>query len=486
MVLPFIIAAQMTSTSAQFNPKSSLRVGSAKVKITPAIGTPLGGNARLENYATGVAQDLFARALWLENGPTAVCVVSLDLLGLWWPDVERLRQAIVSRTAIPPFNLMIACTHTHSGPDTFQSLCWSEEKVSRDTELLRPFWDSLTERAVEVVGAAKNNAQPAVAKWGTAANHDIAHNRRLRMRSGETRMNWETPPPGEVERELGPIDPQISVLTFWNEGADVLGAIVHFACHPAIFAGANTMISGDFCGVAMGKLEGEISTGGSSPAFLFLNGASGNINHIDYRTGQRPAGLDEVNRCGESLFASVHDALASAEVIANPELAVTSAELTFPLREISEETFRRAHDLLAHFDGRDISLADGVPPEINARRILRFEEAKKTGKFPGRFTRLENGKIHMLLQTVRIGDITLSAVPSEIFVEFGLRLRREAGTARALLVGLANGLNGYIPTEAAFVEGGYEPTLGPNFLPPDTGTRIVDTLLQQVAGLQTR
>ena len=460
----------------------ALRVGSAKQVITPPLGTPMGGNARLDNYAKGVLQDLYARALILDDGSTELCILSLDLLGLWQADADPVRQAVAEALDIPVGNVTLCCTHTHSGPDTFQSLCWNDDKLQRDAELLKPFRESLPAKIVEAARAAKANAGVATMQWGTAQNADVANNRRLRMKSGETRMNWELPPVEEVECELGPIDPQVSAIVFRSEKDGVLGGMVHYACHPAILAGANLQMSGDFVGFAMEKLEQDLS----APAMLFLHGAAGNVNHIDYRHPERGRDAGEVHRCADSLVTSVRETLNNGatdkEMQGAPELRlhIENAEMLIPIREISDERISAAKELLASYDGHDLSMPDGVPPELNARRTLKLVEAATRGTYPGRFATMRESKVVLPLQVIEIGDVVLATVPSEIFVEFGLRFKSEARRPLALLIGLANGVTNYIPTPEAFPQGGYEPGLGPSYLPENAGNEIIDALLQLI------
>src|SRR5687767_7796191 len=117
----------------------TLKVGSARKKITPRVGMALGGNARADNYSTGILQELYARALWLESAGTAACMLSLDILGLWEPDAKRVRQAVGRRLGIPETSVMVACTHTHSGPDTLRMLCLTDAKENSDTTQVEPW-----------------------------------------------------------------------------------------------------------------------------------------------------------------------------------------------------------------------------------------------------------------------------------------------------------------------------------------------------------
>lgn len=440
----------------------------------------MGGNARLDNYARGVLQDLYARALFLDDGTSQLCIMSLDLLGVFQREADILREAVAAELAISPENVTIASTHTHSGPDTFQTLCWNDDKLQRDEELLKPFWQSLPAKLQQAARLAKQNAQEAEMIYGIAENQAVANNRRLRMKTGETRMNWELPPADQVDRPLGPVDPKVSLVMFRQPGGAALGGFLHFACHPAILAGANLEMSGDWPGLAMSQLEQELAC----PAMLYLHGASGNVNHIDYRHPERGRDANEVHRCADSIAGTAKQIIASLPQLGNHDthLQIENTELLQPLREITPQQIASAKQILASYDGRDLSMPDGIPPELNARRTLKLDEAKETGSYSGRFGTLRDGKLVLPLQLIRIGDVVIGTVPGEIFVEYGFQFRDKIQarphTNLALLVSLANGVVNYIPTPEAFEQGGYEPGLGPSYMRPNAGNEIVDTLVQ--------
>ena len=62
----------------------------------------------------------------------------------------------------------------------------------------------------------------------------------------------------------------------------------------------------------------------------------------------------------------------------------------------------------------------------------------------------------MKLQVLRIGALTVAAIPCEVFVEIGLALKATKPLAEHFTISLANGYNGYIPTPEHHVLGGYE------------------------------
>ncbi|HEY3230097.1 MAG TPA: hypothetical protein VGJ87_12820, partial [Roseiflexaceae bacterium] len=100
-------------------PNTPFLAGAAARIITPPLGerpvflAGFEGNRR----ATAVHSDLYARALALRLGDQVAILVACDLIGLERGDVEEIRAMLPARD-IDPNGLVVACTHTHSGPDT--------------------------------------------------------------------------------------------------------------------------------------------------------------------------------------------------------------------------------------------------------------------------------------------------------------------------------------------------------------------------------
>ena len=96
-----------------------LQAGAARVVITPPIGVPLSGyfvaEGRTET-ARDVHDDLYARALVLSDGHSAVAIVTTDLIALGDEELSMVRGEVQQKVGIAPEHLILACTHTHSGP----------------------------------------------------------------------------------------------------------------------------------------------------------------------------------------------------------------------------------------------------------------------------------------------------------------------------------------------------------------------------------
>ena len=96
---------------------SALKAGLAKAVITPPVGTQLSGYAGRTDPSTGVFDDLYAKALVMDDGQTRIALVVCDIIGLGREMVAEIREAVTAQTGICADHTMITCTHTHCGPN---------------------------------------------------------------------------------------------------------------------------------------------------------------------------------------------------------------------------------------------------------------------------------------------------------------------------------------------------------------------------------
>jgi len=87
------------------------------------------------------------------------------------------------------------------------------------------------------------------------------------------------------------------------------------------------------------------------------------------------------------------------------------------------------------------------------------------------------------LQAIRIGDFAVCGIPFETFVEIGLDLKKRSPFPLTMVIGLANGRHGYLPTPEQHKLGGYETWLGTNVVQEDTSDILVANLLEMLAQL---
>jgi len=93
--------------------------------------------------------------------------------------------------------------------------------------------------------------------------------------------------------------------------------------------------------------------------------------------------------------------------------------------------------------------------------------------------------VQVTLQAVRIGDFAICAIPFETFVETGLELKQRSPFARTMVISIANGYHGYLPTPEQHALGGYETWLGTCRVQEDASVTIIDQLLKMLEELKT-
>lgn len=155
------------------------KAGAAQRDITPLLGTSLVGFFH-ERKARDVRDPLYAKALVLDDGENRLGFVLCDLIALEKEHISEVRRLVESDCEIPPENLMVACTHTHTGPASVGAL-----GVDRDEGYL----EFLVPRIADVVRMAVNRLKEAEIGWEVGREERISFNRRYWIRDGTVRTN---------------------------------------------------------------------------------------------------------------------------------------------------------------------------------------------------------------------------------------------------------------------------------------------------------
>ena len=231
---------------------SNWKIGVAEKDFTPPPGLPLMGNFRDDYAARGMHDPLCARALVVENAAGfRLGLLILDLCMVNRENVALIRQVIGETAQVAPENVLVAATHTHSGPAPLQHHSLPPTAPEAVTRFLTT--------AAYAVAAAEKQMQPASLAYGRTREERLSNNRRLACKDGQTHMNWEGLDPAFVIKPLGPIDPEVAVLGIQVKGK-TQSALVNFGLHPAVLAGDNWLYSADYPGYlseAMKRLHGE-------------------------------------------------------------------------------------------------------------------------------------------------------------------------------------------------------------------------------------
>ena len=250
-------------------PSSEFRVGVAETDITPKLPYGLAGYYH-ERKSTEIRDPLHAKAMVFEQGSERVALVLCDLCGVAPELTESVRRRAARLSGIPAERIILAATHTHTGPAY-------EGDLRRWLNLGDPsagaYPQPLIEALVLAIVQAAASPSPMRLRAGSGAQETpISFCRRFIMNDGnvQTWANYKNP--GTV-REANPIDPDVSMLLL-SEGGRARAAVVNFALHLDTLGGSKW--SADFphdMGLVLKQELGD----GLLP--IFANGCCGDINH---------------------------------------------------------------------------------------------------------------------------------------------------------------------------------------------------------------
>jgi hypothetical protein len=338
---------------------------------------------------------------------------------------------------------MVGASHTHNGGPVVD--CFS---VASD-----PAYCKLAaERIADTVVKASESMVAARVGAGSGREDSVAFNRRFKMKDGTVRTH-----PGKMNPDIvepaGPIDPEVAVIAVQDLEGRFLGCIFNYALHGTVM-GSN-LISADWPGYVRQTVRGGM---GIDAGVVFLNGACGDVTQVDNRNA-RPSEFGEAwcRRVGMTVGAEVLKVLARMEYSADVPLAVTSNHLSLPIRDLGASD----DELLAR-ERPATGLGTGQE-EIYRKEVGLLREIKANSP-----------NVDVEVQAMRIGPAAIVSNPAEYFCALGLAIKKDAAWKPTMVVELANGYCGYVPTAAAFTEGGYERrTARSSFLDPTSGDEIV-------------
>ncbi len=410
-----------------------LQAGVAVADITPPIGYRMCGYFN-ERLSTGVLNPLHAKAVVLRQGDIRAALVFCDLIGLS-PDVSRrARRQAEQETGIPADNILLAGTHSHTGPlyfDALRDYCHEKAIAKQGKDLCesRDYPSDLVAGIVQAIKDAESKVCPVQAQASVAQQQGLSFNRRFHMKDGTVRFNPGVLNP-DIIRAAGPIDPGVGMVFFHDAaGKEALAGLVNFALHLDTTGG--TLYAADYPYFVEQNLREKF---GQSFTLLFGTGTCGDINHIDVTTKDRLK--------PETIGATLAGTIAAAQVktIDKPTLAVRRAVVEVPM-----QTFNAAEIEQARKDMDKIGTAD--LPFLDQVQAYKIMDVQARG----------GSTIPLEVQVFRLSDeVAIVGLPGEVFVEHGLAIKKASPFPVTLVIELCQDDVAYVPTRKAFREGSYE------------------------------
>ena len=420
-----------------------LLAGAAKIKTTPPLGTRINGDF-ITHYAIDIHDDLYARALILQQGDVRLAIIVVDICVMPKEFLDDVKSRITRHTNIPYTHIMISATHTHAAGSVADVHLGSADPA---------YTVKLPELILKSVLVAITKLKPATVGFGKIIAPEHLLCRRYFMDDAYQPMNpvtgmvdeIKTNPAGcedLIRHSQNVVDPELNYLAVKGQDNRWISLIANYSLH---YVGdwPNGTISADYFGVFSNQITALLEADDTFVGMM-SNGTSGDVNIWDFQnTGRYPSAyFDKSALIGTDLANRVFESFANIQWQTNPQLSALYEEVTLPVRKPTKEVLLAAAETMKHAEYENIVVDQDGLTQIYAR------EQHLLNNFP-------NEK-DCPVQAFRIGSGVIGALAGEFFSETGLHLKAEITSSIYFTVTMANGNVGYVPPFHEMKMGGYE------------------------------
>ncbi len=426
-----VLALALHSTVA-----GEFQAGATAIDISPRTLPALRNGGFLEATSDRVDDPLHARCLVLTDGSTTLAIAIVDSCMVPRDVCDTVKRRVAETTSIPTDRVLIAATHTHTAP-SLMDYCLGCRKDPA-------YADFFIAQVAAGIAQAQSRLAPAEAASTSfdAPNH--THSRRWLRRAeivdqdpfGERTVRAMMHPGYQnpaYTGPAGPVDTGLTVLSLRAIGGKPIAILSNYSMH---YFGSGAGISADYFGDYARFLETKLGVDDTtSPLVAMMSqGTSGDLHWMDYSQPQRRDYSRE--QYARELGELTLEALAKLEYRRDITLAMAQSELELGRRQPSPKRLAWAEQIR----NRQTAERPTNLPEVYAEQALWMRD---------------NPRATLVLQAVRIGDLTLAAIPNEVYGITGLKLKAQAPLERHMNLELANGAEGYIPPPEQHDLGGY-------------------------------
>lgn len=447
-----------------------LRAGAATSNITPDMGVVLDGPIMKIGPVQHVHDELHARCLVLSDGDTTLAFAICDVTIIGTPIVEHAKALLKEHLGLPPENILIAATHTHSSPRA-ADLGFGPENDA--------YHDFLARRIADGIRRAHHNLTPAKIGWGSVEKPEFLFNRRWFVDPASKRANpfgrigervQFAPSAVEAEKPSGPVDPEFYVLSVQHADGRPLCVLGNYGLH-YIGGVPSGHISADYFGVFADRVQQLLNADRQEPPFVGIlsNGTSGDVNGVNYKDRtQRSSGYERMKEVAGALAQEAVAIIGRIEHQSDVRIGAVMTRLQLGVRKPSPDQLAWAESLAA---------TEEAKKPKPSRPVVYAKETLGLAKYPD--------TMPITLQAFRIGDLTIASAPCEVFAKTGLTIKSESAAKATFTIELANGYGGYLPPPEQHQYGGYETwPARSSFLEVDAEPKIRSALVELISNVQ--
>jgi len=287
-------------------------------------------------------------------------------------------------------------------------------------EAVEDYLKDLQEKFVNISIQASEQTVPF--RMGTGKGFcDLNINRRAEFADGSTGL-------GRAQGK--PCDHELDVVKFEDLNGNTLAVMVNWPCHGTASGPQNYQITGDWPGATARYLKKQA---GEELVVAITAGASGDINPI-YGPGND---FNEIETVGYHAGKAAWETFNTITAFPVESVDAIYTTMTFPGKKACKDNF---------------------PQEV-------YE--------PG-------PDVEIRLTAFRVGHLVLAGISGEVMNEIGSYIKNQSPYKNTTIITHCNGSSGYICTDRAFPEGGYEVKV--THLMPGAEKPLTAQLLQMIHG----
>lgn len=498
-----------------------MKYGWAERSITPDKKISLVGQfaERISEY---VEKPLTVTAFVADSGEDQMILVSADLLNVGWNILQGVRSRIAETGAdIDPMKIVISAIHTHTGPtlpnvsrlgDRFISTLAGYRKLLEDEFLKgKKYIEKADVSCNSEIATEEENYELVVsqivdailAAWKTKKEGSFINAfgraavgmcRRAVYSDGSAQMWGDTN--RAVFKELeGGNDSGIELMYILDDTNKLTGVVANIAC-PAQCVQHRLFVSPDFWGEAKMLLRQHF---GEDIYLLALCSAAGDQCPVDLIRWVEPESdvndpnitrkallkrnadpsmfdLAGMRKVGKRIAREIIDVY--EEGIGKKQTDILFEHITndyqLPLRRatLAQELEAKKHirEYLANVDG-DIDYNDVAHMQVDLGTLQRMELQENVD--------ILDTEVHV----IRMGTVVIATNPFELFLNYGNQIRARSLAEQTFLIQLANGSEGYLPTEKAENGGHYSAFISSGLVGHVGGDQLVRKTLEDIRKL---
>jgi len=449
IVVVSLVAFLPLARASAAEPAGGLRVGVFQSDATPPLGTPVA-----YALARKIEDPLLVKGIVLLGAGDPIVLAAVDWIAIANGGHDAWREALAKAVGTTADRVTVHVLHQHDGvrcDDTAEGLLAPHGLEAK--RFHTPFLRKVVADAAAAAKKSLETARPVTHLGvGKAKVDKVASNRRILGPDGRVTISrsssYRIPEPilsrlkaearrqgydlsaSRVEEALaapeGVIDPWLRMITFFN-GDEPIVSLSYYATHPQSHFGKGDVTS-EFVGLARAAHEKERA----GPPLVHFNGASGNVAAGKYNDGTPALRVILTDRMADGMRRAWADTKKTPLTPADCDWRVEPVQLPLP-------TYLDGAKLRATLDDAQAPEGDRLTAASKLAYVLRRQEKKP-----------------IELSCLKLGSVYLVHMPGELFIEYQLAAQELRPNDTVCMAAYGDGGTGYIGTEIAYSQGGYE------------------------------